>query len=94
MSKRNGHLLSLGDDFVDLSEIADRVPSGVIIAGNLDPVTVLLEMDPDGIKKATNGLLEKMRHVPNYVCASGCDLAPETAVENVEAMIDAINGWR
>ena len=82
------------DSPVDLPEAAERVPPGVVLAGNLDTVSVLLEGTPQSVRESTIAMLESMRGVPNYVASSGCDLSYRTPVENIQAMIEAVRGFR
>lgn len=79
---------------VDLQKIAPRVPPGVILSGNLDPVAVMVESAPDKVREAVRELMEKMRPYPNYVVSTGCDLAPDTPLENIEALIDTVKEFR
>jgi len=50
---------------VDLPAAALSVPSDVVIVGNLDTVSVLLEGTPDFVREQTRGMLESMRPFPN-----------------------------
>jgi len=79
---------------VTLEKIAPRVPPGIIISGNIDPVEVMVEGTPDTVRSAARELMEKMRPYPNYVVSTGCDLAPDTPLENIEALINAVKEFR
>lgn len=79
---------------VNLPDIASVVPSSIIISGNLDPVDVVLELDPAELEKETVRLLEKMDGFDNYVLSSGCDIAPETSLENIRIIIDTVRRYR
>ena len=65
----------------------------IVIIGNLSPIEILMEKEPDEIRKASAELLRNMNGVPNFVLASGCDLPVETPIENIKAMIDAIKDF-
>lgn len=82
------------DSQVDLLETLRRAPSEVLIAGNLDPVGVFLEMDEEGVRDKTNEMLSEVREYPNYLAASGCDLSPKTPLENIEAFMEAVRSFR
>lgn len=82
------------DSPVDLLDIMTRVPRDVIISGNLSPVEVLLNLDADGVRKATKELLDKMKGVKNYVISCGCDLVPGTPIENIAAMLETVRNYR
>ncbi|GAB4340751.1 MAG: uroporphyrinogen decarboxylase family protein [Candidatus Abyssubacteria bacterium] len=82
------------DTLVDLPSIVSRVPSDIAIIGNLDPVGPLLNGTPEETALATRGLLESMRDVPNYMFSAGCELALETPLENIRAMIETVKSYR
>lgn len=81
------------DSAVDLPEAAGRVPHEVVLVGNLDTVSVLLEGTPGLVREKTFELLESMRPFPNYVVSSGCDLSYATPVENIVAMLEAVREY-
>ncbi|OGW13430.1 MAG: hypothetical protein A3G93_01645 [Nitrospinae bacterium RIFCSPLOWO2_12_FULL_45_22] len=78
---------------VDLPSIVPRVPSHILIIGNLSPVGVLRNGTPDDVRKATKELMDKMRDVPNYVVATGCDCPFDTPFENIKAMIETVKNY-
>lgn len=93
MCKTGAGGLSL-DYPTDITKIKDRVPPGVVILGNLPPVEILMMKTPDEVRAATLDLLKAMEDVPNFGLLSGCDLPVGTPMENIEAMIDTIKGYR
>ncbi len=82
------------DSAVDLPEAARRVPGDVVLIGNLDTVSVLLEATPEVVREKTAALLESMRPYPNYVVSSGCDLSFATPVENIVSMLETVREFR
>lgn len=78
---------------VPLLGLAERVPKNMIILGNLSPATLLLQGSSDEVRSAAMEALRIMRRAPNFVLASGCDLAPRTPVENVRALIGVVRAW-
>ena len=85
-------------DLVDLSSIVSRVPSEVVIVGNLSPVGTLLNGTAEEVRKETRDMLDKMREVPNYILATGCEIPLETPYENILAMVETVknygNSWQ
>lgn len=79
---------------VDLPAAAERVPRDIVLVGNLDTVSVLLEGTPGEVRSRTLEMLESMRPYPNYVASSGCDLSYNTPPENVVAMIETVREFR
>lgn len=81
------------DSPVHLPSIVSRVPSHILIMGNLSPTGVMLTGSPLEVRQATRQLMDEMGKFPNYRIASGCDLSPETPVENILAMMEAIREY-
>ncbi|MEW5735381.1 MAG: uroporphyrinogen decarboxylase family protein [Thermodesulfobacteriota bacterium] len=79
---------------VDLWAAAQKLPEHMIIAGNLDPISVMAELDAGGVRQKTRELLEKMKSVPLFIPATGCDLMPETPFENVDAFFETVKNFR
>lgn len=90
--ERFGKGISL-DSPVHLPSIASRVPSHILIMGNLSTTGVLLTGTSQEVRQATWQLMDAMKEFPNYRVASGCDLSPETPVENILAMMEAIKEY-
>lgn len=86
MSRIGAIGLSL-DSLVDLKEASEIVPEDVVLIGNLDPVKVFLQSNPEEVAKATRDLLNRMKGVSNFILSSGCDLPIDTPLENIEAFI-------
>jgi uroporphyrinogen decarboxylase len=82
------------DSMVDMPSIVSRVPSDVVIIGNLDPVGPLLTGTAEQTAAATTALLDSMRDVPNYMFSAGCEVALETPPENIRAMVDTVKNYR
>ncbi|MBN2509756.1 MAG: uroporphyrinogen decarboxylase family protein [Spirochaetales bacterium] len=80
--------LSLDAD-VCLPDIADAVPPEVDIIGNINPVAVMVDMEPEQVRTATHDLIASMAAYPNFILSTGCDLPPETPHANIEAFMVA-----
>lgn len=89
MCRTGTHGLSL-DSLVDLPSIAPRVPDDVAIIGNVDPVSVMLQGGRKGVRQATIRLMEAMRKYDNFVVSTGCDLPPETPLENIVELVQTV----
>lgn len=82
------------DSLVNLPEAAQRVKDDIILVGNIDPVGVMVNMKPEKVKGETLKLLNEMRDFPNFILSTGCDLPPETPLENIDAFMAAGRNWR
>ena len=79
---------------VDLEkDILDKVPTDVVVMGNIDPVGVLRMGTPESVREATTALLEKCSMYPNFVLSSGCDMPPKTPWENINAFFAAVRDF-
>jgi MtaA/CmuA family methyltransferase len=83
---------SLGCDVVDidwmvpLEQARRETGPRQVLAGNIDPVSVLRNGTPDSVTKA---LRECYRQAgANYIVAAGCEVPRDTPAENVLAMRD------
>ena len=93
MARTGAQGLSL-DYQVDLAAAADVVPQDVVLIGNLDPAGVVSRGSPEEVAAATEKLLSEMEGRPNFVLSSGCDLPPETPLENIRTMIETARRFR
>lgn len=93
MCRTGAQGLSL-DSPVDMPAAARDAPDDVVLIGNLDTVSVLLEGTPEVVRERTGELLESMRPYPNFVVSSGCDLSYGTPPENIMAMIETVREFR
>ncbi len=76
---------------VSLKQAYESVGDKVVLWGNIDPVSVLLQGDPDGIEASVRELLEEVGDAGcrRFVLSSGCTLAPNTPPENLRAFFSA-----
>ncbi|MCD6404676.1 MAG: uroporphyrinogen decarboxylase family protein [Planctomycetes bacterium] len=77
------------DSQVDLAEVARRVPEETVLIGNLDSVTVMRDGSPEKIRNAVRDLLDRMSFYPDFILSTGCDLPPDTPLENIAAFMEA-----
>lgn len=80
------------DAAVGLPEIARRVPSEMVLIGNIHPVEVMLQMRPEEVYQDTRMLIETMEPFPNFILSTGCDLPENTPLDNIQAFINAGRG--
>jgi len=76
---------------VQINQAFAMVDSRVALWGNLDPVGLLAQADPDTVYRKTRELLECVWHAggKRFVLSSGCTLAVETPEENLDAFLAA-----
>lgn len=76
---------------IDMKETLEVCPQDRIIMGNLDPVGVFKLAKPEQVKQKTLQLLNDAKDYPNFVISSGCDIPPNTPIENIRAFYEAVN---
>jgi uroporphyrinogen-III decarboxylase len=83
------------DHKVDIVQACRIVGPEVALWGNLDPVGLLARGTPDQVEHASSHLLKAIRFSGHrrFVLSSGCTLALETPVENLEAMVRAARAF-
>ena len=74
---------------IDLASMLEKAPAETLVMGNVDPVAMLAQGSPDGIKAAVASLVERCGAYPNFVLSSGCDIPATTPWENLEAFFAA-----
>jgi len=74
---------------VDLAEAWARIGYEVGIQGNLDPLVLL--SDAKTIEQRARAILETAEHRPGHIFNLGHGILPETPVENVVALVEAVH---
>ena len=77
------------DSPVDLPAVARKLPPDLVLIGNLHPVEVMVELSAGEVREKARLLLSAMSGFPNFILSSGCDLPPETPIENIQALVQA-----
>jgi uroporphyrinogen decarboxylase len=73
-----------------LGDCWNRLGEDHVVQGNLDPA--LLLSDPDTVRAGTNRVLEEAAGRPGHVFNLGHGVLPDTPLENVQAMVEAVVG--
>lgn len=74
----------------DMLEMIEKMPSDVLVMGNVDPAGTLRNGTPDKVREETIDIMEKCCAHPNFVISSGCDIPPATPWENLDAFFAAV----
>jgi uroporphyrinogen decarboxylase len=83
------HGLSLDMD-VNLAEIMQSVPENVVVMGNIDSKSLMPVGTPEEVAEATENLMEATTAFANFIPSTGCDLPPETPLENMIAFSETV----
>lgn len=77
------------DTPVHMLDTIKKIPSDMALIGNIDPVRVMVNGSPQDVKTAVRNLWAEMKPYPNFILSTGCDLPPETPLENIAAFMEA-----
>lgn len=84
--------VAISIDEVDLTWLTNVAPKNVVIAGNLS-TTALLNDTPEKVTEKTEELLNNVKKRKTFFVLPGCDLAPETPLENIKAFVRAVKEY-
>jgi uroporphyrinogen decarboxylase len=90
MRAAGGDVIGL-DWRVELDEAWTRLGHSVAVQGNLDPV--LLFADVSEVRTAVRDILRRANSRPGHIFNLGHGILPETPVDNVLALVDAVHEY-
>jgi uroporphyrinogen decarboxylase len=88
MREAGGDVIGL-DWRVDLGEAWNRLGDGVAVQGNLDPIALFAEI-PD-IRRRARSILDSAGGRPGHIFNLGHGILPQTPVDHVIALVDAVH---
>lgn len=84
----------LGIDWqTDLAAARDLVPAHIGMQGNLSPA-LIAEATPEVVAAETRKILETMRGRPGHIFNLGHGLTPGAKLENIQALVDTVKGFK
>lgn len=90
MRDAGGDVIGL-DWRVELDEAWERLGYGVGVQGNFDPV--LLFTDAQTIQREVRAILQRANGRPGHIFNLGHGILPETPVDNVLALVEAVHAY-
>ena len=81
------------DSKVDLSKAKEILGGKIGLAGNVNPVSVLEDQEPEGVQRVTVECLEKGAFDGGFLLLPGCDISAKVPEDNVRAMIESTHHW-
>jgi uroporphyrinogen decarboxylase len=75
----------------NIMKALNELPDTTLVFGNIDPVGILKQGSPATVHGETSALLTKSRDFRNLVLSSGCDVPPNTPMENIDAFFAALD---
>lgn len=77
----------------DMEWMLEQFPKDNLILGNISPSAGFNNNTPEGINLLTRGLLEKCKGHHNFIPSSGCDIPPNTDLDNVRSFFDTVESY-
>jgi len=87
--KTGAQCLSL-DSYVDMRDMAHRIPPDVVILGNINSVS-MLNNPVEKIAKDVEKLNSEIKNFPNFIISSGGGLSRETPEDNIKVLFEVTN---
>lgn len=78
---------------VNMKTMLEKMPSDVLVMGNIDPVGDLRFGSADSVYAKTKALLSECTAYPNFVISTGCDVPPMAKWENIDAFFAAVRDF-
>jgi uroporphyrinogen decarboxylase len=79
--------VALSLDEVDITEVIKAVPCRIVVVGNISPQKLLMNSCTE-IEKETIKLIKTVKRTRNFCFAPGCDLSPQTPLENIKSFVE------
>lgn len=74
---------------VEMTELLEKIPSDILVMGNVDPVSQFRHGTPESITAETKRIIEECSKYPNFLISSGCDIPPQCPWVNIDAFFEA-----
>lgn len=82
------------DNIIDLNQAAEELGSRIPIAGNVDPVDVILNGTKEEIGNAVRDCIDAGRKAhKGFVLATGCDIPETTLPEKIDVFMEAARNY-
>ncbi len=75
----------------DMVTALRQCPPDLMVMGNIDPVEVIRQGSEADVRREVTALLEATSGFDNFILSTGCDVPPQTPLENVAAFYEALN---
>lgn len=79
---------------VDIQVSKQAVGHKVCLLGNIHPTKILLQGDPEIVKLEVERCIDKAGRDGGFILGSGCEIALDTPLENMKAMIQAAKNYK
>jgi uroporphyrinogen decarboxylase len=78
---------------VDMQTAKVKLEGKTAIAGNIDPVRIMLESSASKVREEAQACCQKASEGGGYVLMPGCDIPASTSLENILAMVEIAHNF-
>ena len=82
------------DHKTDMAKAKETLHGTMCIAGNIDPVKVLLQGTAEEVEEASKRVIETAGTEGGFILMPGCDIPPTVPYENIQRFIQVAHEWR
>ncbi len=82
------------DHKTDIAKAKEVLYGKMCFAGNVDPVSVMLQGRVDDVERHCRRIIETAGTDGGFVLMPGCDIPPTVPYENIQRFIDVARQWR
>ena len=75
---------------IKMIDMLAKIPTNIVVMGNVDPAGQIKEGTPKSVKEATNKILSECCSYTNFVISSGCDIPPASPWKNIDSFFEAV----
>jgi uroporphyrinogen decarboxylase len=76
---------------IKMAEMLEKIPSDVLVCGNVDPVKQFINGTPESVRENTLDIMyECCPSHKNFVISSGCDITSLAKWENIDSFFSAV----
>jgi uroporphyrinogen decarboxylase len=81
------------DHKVDIARAKEILRGKICIAGNVDPVNVLMRGTVHEVEKTCRKIMQDAAFDGGFILMPGCDIPPSVPYENIRAFVQAARQW-
>ncbi len=82
------------DHKADIAQAATVLQGAMCLAGNVDPVRVLLQATADEVEETCRRIISSAGRAGGFILMPGCDIPPTVPFENLRAFVRAAKEWQ
>jgi uroporphyrinogen decarboxylase len=76
---------------MDIVAALDKVPGGVVLCGNLDPISLFVQASPVELARSVSSLLGATAVHRNFIVSSGCDVPHSAPLPNLDTFFSTVH---